>query len=90
MKVVTVSDEMLKRNYVVELLRQGSLQIEFKKTDGSTRVMKCSLKDDLIKPYEKKTDKTRDINLENQSVFDLDKQEWRSFKWDNLISFNRI
>lgn len=77
------------RNYLLQLLKEGPLHIEFTKSDGTVRKMRCSLKDDLVSKYEKKTERTKEPNTSTQSVYDLDKQQWRSFRWENLISFNK-
>lgn len=66
------------------------LRITFVKSDGAEREMRCTLIESNIP-----TDKTpkgtgREAPTTTQRVFDLDKQEWRSFKWDavKFVSFN--
>lgn len=76
------------QNYVTELLKHSVVNIKFKKVDGTIRDMRCSLKEDVVKPYERKTLSSKEINTEVQSVYDVEKQAWRSFRWDNVISFN--
>lgn len=66
-------------------LRMGPVTVKFFKTDGSERIMNCTLKEDMITPYEKKTDRVKVPNDEVCAVWDLDKNEWRSFKYDNVI-----
>jgi hypothetical protein len=72
---------------MLKLLKSGVVVVTFKKKDGSERVMNASLRSDLIIPYEKKTERVLNRNDEVQSVFDVDLQEWRSFRWDYLIRF---
>lgn len=72
------------REWVKGLLHQGTVEVQFTKKDGTVRTMKCTLKHDLVKPYEKKTDKTKPTNEDVCPVYDLDKQEWRSFKYDTV------
>lgn len=72
------------RAWLIGLLREGPFNITFTKADGSERVMKCSLKSDLIQEYERKTDKQRTVNEDILPVFDLEKQQWRSFRWDSI------
>lgn len=65
-------------------LHFGPVTVTFKKKDGTDRKMICTLKPDLVKEYEKKTDRTKSVNEETCPVFDLDKQEWRSFRYDSI------
>lgn len=71
-------------------LLMGEVLVNFEKKDGTLREMRCTLKD--VPEYERKTesDKPRKKSEETMSVFDLDKQEWRSFRIDSVksISFN--
>lgn len=73
-------------------LHFGPVTIVFKKKDGTEREMKCTLKPDLVKEYEKKTERNKTLNEEVCPVFDLDKQEWRSFRYDSItqVSFDII
>ena len=49
--------------------------------------MNCTLAEDKVGTYEKKTDKVKTSNIETCPVFDTDKSEWRSFRYDSLVSF---
>ena len=58
--------------------------ITFTKTDGTEREMRCTLAPTLI-PEDKTPKETgRKTSDEVQRVFDLEKGEWRSFKWDSV------
>ena len=46
--------------------------------------MNATLKEDMVIAYEKKTEKEKVVNEEILPVFDIDKQEWRSFRLDSL------
>jgi len=67
------------------LLANSICKIKFKKTDGEERLIKCTLKTDLIPPL-KGSDKPQ--NLEVLPVYELadDKSTWKSFRIDSLIS----
>lgn len=69
------------------LLRSGEVNLTFEKKDGTIRDMVCTLKEDVVKPYEKKTDREKKVNKEVMSVFDVEKQEWRSFRLESLKNF---
>lgn len=77
-------NEKTSRDWLVSLLHTGPVTVTFTKTDGTDRVMRCSLREDLVVNYEKKTDKKRVVKEDILPVFDIDKQEWRSFRWDSI------
>jgi hypothetical protein len=75
------------KEWLTGLLRQGPVTVKFKKVDGTERTMKCTLSEDLILPYpvsESKREKKQ--NDEVLAVYDLEKESWRSFRLDNIIS----
>lgn len=70
----------------IHLLRTApeGLQISFTKRDGSIRNMRCTLIQSKI-PAEKIPKSETPSSTETVvRVFDLDKQDWRSFRWDSL------
>jgi hypothetical protein len=81
-------NEEANKNFIKYALSIAEVNISFIKSNGELRNMKCTLKDDLIKDYSKKTDRVKTPSNEIQPVFDLDKQEWRSFRWDSIKHFN--
>ena len=71
-----------------ELLKEGVIEVKFTKKDGSLRVMKCTLKEDLI-PTEhapKGTGKVKS-NSDVISVFDVENNGWRSFNYATIKEF---
>lgn len=76
--------------HLISLLEDGIVKVTFEKVDGSIREMSCSLRKEHVVTYEKKTDKTKPKNDDILPVFDIDKQQWRSFKWDNIKSFEAV
>ena len=67
-------------------LPQSAMNIEFIKTDGTTRNMLCTLQEDIAIPHEKKTDRQKAESDETVAVWDLEKSAWRSFRVDSIIS----
>jgi hypothetical protein len=59
-----------------------NLRITFTKADGSEREMRCTLVESAIPPDKVAKRTGRTITAAVQRVFDVDKQQWRSFKWD--------
>jgi len=76
------------RNWLLKVLSNQTIELEFEKKDGSIREMTATLKEDRVIAYEKKTDKEKNTNENIIPVFDVDKQEWRSFRIDCLKKVN--
>ena len=60
------------------------LCITFTKADGTERSMQCTLVEGRI-PSEKIPKKAGTPNVSAVRVFDTEKSEWRSFRWDSVI-----
>ena len=73
---------------IQSLLHKHILSIDFLKRDGSLRNMTCTLREDVIKPYVKTTERVKKPNEEVVSVWDIQKDEFRSFKLDSLLSYS--
>lgn len=62
------------------MLRVGPATVTFTKSDGTDRVMKCTLEEDKLPKVElKEGAKPRKESTTSMRVFDLEKNEWRSF-----------
>lgn len=73
------------REWLMGVLRTtDEVTVTFTKVDGSERTMQCTLKEDKVIPYEKKTDRVRPENTEVLRVWDLEKNEWRGFRLDSI------
>lgn len=80
---------MLTKSEISEQLSTGEYDIQFTKVNGDIRKMKATLLDSLLpntnlsvvneQPLRKKNDST-------VTVWDTEKNSWRSFKVDSLIS----
>jgi WYL_2, Sm-like SH3 beta-barrel fold len=67
------------------MLQKGIISVKFTKVDGTERTMRCTLNESYIKPHDKKTDKEKAANNNIMSVWDIDKDSWRSFRVDSVI-----
>jgi hypothetical protein len=75
------------KKWFIGLLKDGPVTISFVKKDGSERKMTCTLAESKI-PEEKLPKNTGKVKSDDaQPVFDLEKQEWRSFRWDSMTGF---
>jgi hypothetical protein len=72
------------RKWLISHLKYGPVTVYFTKKDGTERKMDCTLKEENIVQYEKKTERVKTLNEETCPVFDLEKNEWRSFRYDAI------
>ena len=86
------------RDWIKSLLQKSEITVTFVKADGTDREMLCTLNWEKI-PTDKAPKATpsgsvdgilqeskspTDPNLNSIRVFDVEKQEWRSFRFDRL------
>jgi hypothetical protein len=71
------------RDWLVGLLRTGNVTVTFQKKDGEMRDMLCTLREELLPKVEqgRKTDRQ---NINSLPVFDVNKNEWRAFRYDSV------
>ena len=90
MDVMTTDQEEINlpqlREAVQKLARENVIKVTFIKKDGSTREMKCTLKEDVVAAFPGKTfaQSKRAQNLDVLPVFDVDVSDWRSFRIDSI------
>ena len=80
------------RDTVLTALRNGEVDLSFTKVkDGEVRQMKATLVSDLI-PEDKRPKSDKEPNNHEVAcrVFDLSLQDWRSFRYDSLLTFNPV
>jgi len=78
------------RAWLIDLLHNYSVSIKFTKTDGTERTMRCTLREGVIVPHEKKTEREKAANDNVLAVWDLDKNAWRSFRLDSITDVNEV
>lgn len=75
------------KKWFAGLLHETEVHLDFIKANGETRKMRCTLHEDNI-PEDKRPKNTGRKQAEDTiAVFDLDKQEWRSFRYDSIQEF---
>jgi WYL_2, Sm-like SH3 beta-barrel fold len=93
MKAIDFTDGIA-RTGLSMLLHCMPLIISFKKVDGSVRKIFGTTHPDWVVPYVRKTPKleeapfAEDKRSEVCAIFDLEKREWRSFRWNSVIGFS--
>lgn len=75
------------REEIKKQLKENILRITFEKKDGTTRVMLATLLKEYIEPILKQNTEHRKQNPDVCCVFDIEKDAFRSFRWDSLISW---
>ena len=79
-----VFDDEAARDWLVGVLKDLPVTISFTKKDGTKRDMKCTLNGDLIGSENAPKGVERSKPTESLAVFDLEKNAWRSFRWDSI------
>lgn len=72
------------QDWLKGILRREEVTILFTKKDGTERKMLCTLKEDKIpQEFAPKTE-NRAKSEDALAVFDLEKNSWRSFRFDSI------
>lgn len=87
--LVTIDDrvEPMLHKWLKDMLSVTEMTITFTKVDGTERVMKCTLEPTKLPVVELKEDaKPRKVSDTTKAlrVFDIEKNEWRSFTIKNI------
>ena len=78
-----------RENELLSMLRSSiaGIRVNFEKKDGSKRQMLCTLSGGLI-PVDKQPKTSSETSARTIGsalpVYDLEKGEWRSFRWDSV------
>jgi hypothetical protein len=76
-----------RKQMLIGFLKDYKVQVTFTKVNGEKRVMNCTLKEDLIPIALDNTvyqAKPKSVNPNTIAVYDLDKNDWRSFRIDSI------
>lgn len=71
------------REWIYDLLKSEVVDLTFEKKDGTIREMKCTLMESKLPPKEP-TNYIPKENINSLPVFDLEKNEWRAFRYDSV------
>lgn len=67
------------RTQLINDLANGPVVVTFTKKDGSERIMPCTINEQIISARNPSTSTTYSQYGDTLTVFDLEKNEWRSF-----------
>ena len=74
------------RDWLNEMLSGGVMTVTFAKKDGTKRVMQCT-RDFNVIPTDQHPKNTSVESTTACRVFDVEKQEWRSFVYESIERF---
>lgn len=76
---------------LVDQLRSAVYEVTFTKVDGEQRIMPCTLSPEYLPESEVARSRgDGEINKAVVRAYAIDKQAWRSFRVDNVISTSRV
>jgi len=79
---------------LIQQLFENIVTVNFIKVNGEERIMKCTLREDYLPErleIESKDliwDDKKNMSKESLSVWDVEAEGWRSFRWNNLKEYN--
>jgi hypothetical protein len=87
------ANKAIMRDWIRSLLQKGAVTVTFTKADGTDREMRCTLNPEQLPlvtvtgPVDgivKESKQRKQSDEHSLRVFDLEKGEWRSFRFDRL------
>jgi hypothetical protein len=87
------ANKAIMRDWIRSLLQKGAVTVTFTKADGTDREMRCTLNPEQLPlvtvtgPVDgivKESKQRKQPDEHSLRVFDLEKGEWRSFRFDRL------
>lgn len=72
------------KEWIHSVLKMHETSIVFTKKDGTERKMLCTLLEDKIPSEKMPKNSGKAKNEDSIAVFDLEKQDWRSFRFDSV------
>jgi len=78
------------REEMINELREKNCRVIFKKVNGEERDMQCTLINDVLPLRVSDPKKERPVNENTIVAFDINKEAYRSFRVENVISFTCV
>lgn len=72
------------RKWLREMLQSQKIEVFFTKKDGTERKMLCTLEENKIPKEKLPKNSGKSQSDEALAVFDVEKNDWRSFRWDSV------
>ena len=77
---------LLTRNEFLERLQKNVVLVNFTKVNGEVRNLRCTLQESYIPKSERANQANRYHNDSVMNVWDVEKDDWRSFRLDSVNS----
>lgn len=89
---LTKDQKIQVRETLKAILSNGESQIVFEKADGTIRSMRCTRDSDSIPSdlVESTVKSARAESVDMLPVYDTEKEQWRGFSFEKLISVNGV
>ena len=83
----------MNRQEMISALKEDVCRVTFKKVNGDTRLMYCTLKSDFLPENDRMINEagfepTKQVNEKVLAVWDIDVKGWRSFRIDSVTHFD--
>jgi hypothetical protein len=83
----------MNRQEMISALKEDVCRVTFKKVNGDTRLMYCTLKSDFLPENDRMMNEagfepTKQVNEKVLAVWDIDVKGWRSFRVDSVTHFD--
>lgn len=83
----------MNRQEMISALKEDVCRVTFKKVNGDTRLMYCTLKSDFLPENDRMVNEagfepTKQVNEKVLAVWDIDVKGWRSFRVDSVTHFD--
>ena len=75
-------------NGLYEILRNNVANVKFTKVDGTERVMRCTLKDDMLPEAYRGKGTVLTETTNTLRVYDLDNSGWRSIRVESVLQLS--
>ena len=82
---------MMTRNEMIEQLQVQKCRVVFKKINGEERDMSCTLMENVLPKATKDPLSQKKVRAVNEAVivaWDVNKDDFRSFRVENVVSFS--
>lgn len=76
------------KNEIVPQLKECVATVTFTKVDGTLRIMKCTLKSDVLPEANTNAKSTRTVSENILPVWDIENNGWRSVRLDSIKSIS--
>lgn len=83
-------DEKIQKDKLIERFKNPNdpwVYVKFKKVNGEIREMVCTTHRDAI-PFDKLPKGKKEANPDVMCVWDQQKQDWRSFRFDSVLTYH--